>query len=76
MRTGNAIYLTLNKLENIYLVKPISNEMQYWQYGGLWKAGSKVDIQYLTLDCFKLNFSKVIMSGKQTLGDAQIDTIR
>lgn len=36
----------------------------------------KADIQYLTLNCFKLNFSKVIMSGKQTLGDAQIDTIR
>lgn len=36
----------------------------------------KGDIQYLTLDCFELNFSKVIMSGKQTLGDTQIDTIR
>lgn len=36
----------------------------------------KADIQYLTLNCFKLNFSKVIMSGKQTLGDTQIDTIR
>lgn len=36
----------------------------------------KVDIQYLTSDCFKLNFSKVIMSEKETLCDAQIDTIR
>lgn len=36
----------------------------------------KVDIQHLTSDCFKLNSSKVIMSGKETLCDAQIDTIR
>lgn len=36
----------------------------------------KVDIQYLTSDCFKLNFSKVIMSGKEMLCDVQIDTIR
>jgi hypothetical protein len=43
---------------------------------GSGRLAVKVDIQYLTLDCFKLNFSKVLMSGKQTLADAQIDAIR
>ena len=50
--------------------------MQSWQYGGFWKAGSKSRYTVPDTDCFKLNFSKVIMSGKQPLGDAQIDTIR
>jgi len=36
----------------------------------------KVDIQYLTSDCFKLNFGKIIRSGKEMLSDAQIDAIR